>query len=98
MSARKVFVVDQNGGSAFNHAALKRSKWHHHIDKRSIPVVAYSKEWSVQEPGTGPVMVKVSMIAVENIAAVFVNNRYIGRVLTLREANAIVSALRTNAK
>mgnify|MGYP000057657205 FL=1 len=92
------FIVNQNTGK-FRHAVLLRRGWNASTYRfNGGTFKGYEKTWTVPEADGSGVPITVALKEHENIACVYVCDRFVGRALHIREAEAIVKAIKNNAQ
>lgn len=96
--ARRNYIIDQNT-CQFRAAALLSAGWEDYsYTWGRANYVGYRKRWHIQNEEGGAHWIEVALREHENIALVYVNNQWVGRALTINEADAIAKALKKNAK
>lgn len=92
------FIVNQNT-CLFNVQLLEECGW------ESAPYMyggneigEYEKQWSIQDEDGSRYKVTVSLRQHENIALLYVNGKWVGRCLYLREAERVVKAIKLGCR
>jgi len=92
------FIVDQNTCN-FNIYMLEKAGWEAVTKKNHIcDWTEYEKGWLIQDEDGSGYKVTISLRQHENIGLLYVNGKWVGRCLYIREAEKVVKAIKDGCR